>query len=113
MKTVETGTATPERAKAVRWYEEEKCQYEVNQIVDISASQLQGRQAQVTRPSAKKHAIKAFLINPKDGSLQGTEVTLNYSDVKLADHRKTPEEYKAEAESKKATKEPVSESASA
>lgn len=76
--------ATP-RAKGAKWYETTTPIYNEGDIVDIIGGPcLIGRQAQITRPSAKKDAMKCKLINPKDGTLQGTEITMDYWKLKLA-----------------------------
>lgn len=76
-------TGTP-RAKGAKWYETTAPLYNPGDIVNIIAGPcLVGRKAQITQPSAKKDAMKCKLINPKDGSLQGTEITMDYYKLEL------------------------------
>jgi hypothetical protein len=76
--------ATP-RSKGAKWYETTTPLYNAGDIVDIIAGPcLVGRQAQITCPSAKKDAMKCRLINPKDQTLQGTEITMDYFKIQLA-----------------------------
>lgn len=81
----EKAPRTP-RAKGQKWYETTTPLYNQGDIVDIIAGPcLVGRQAEITRPSSKKDAMKCKLINPKDGTLQGTEITMDYYKIKLAE----------------------------
>ncbi|MNO10638.1 hypothetical protein D3C76_01780 [compost metagenome] len=93
-------TGTP-RAKGAKWYETTAPKYNTGDIVNIIAGPcLVGRKAEITQPSAKKDAMKCKLINPKDGTLQGTEITMDYYKLELFQAAGTSAPEAVEAEEK-------------
>lgn len=70
--------------KVGKWFEnEEAILFQKDDKVEIIEGPLTGRFAVIDKPSAKKDATKAFLINPKTNELQKTNVTLDYDKLKL------------------------------
>lgn len=66
-----------------KWYEIHGCMYNAGDEVRILNGHLEGRRAIINKPSAKKFAVKGFLINEKTGEEQVTNIALNYDDIEL------------------------------
>ncbi|MNJ89973.1 hypothetical protein D3C87_75610 [compost metagenome] len=73
-------TAKP--AKAGKWYENTELTHNEGDKVEAVDGWAKGRLIQIVKPSAKVDAFKGYLINPKDGSTQGTLVTVDAKDIK-------------------------------
>lgn len=78
-----------------KWYEQEGAfPYEAGQKIEITEMEnrkhsfLDGRTAIINGPSTKKNAVKAQLIN-KDGKLQKTQVTFNFTEFKTVTEENT------------------------
>lgn len=82
----ELKAAKVSRAKA-KWYEVEGANpYNEGDVVKIiSGDILVGRFAEVVRPSSKEKAIKAYLLTPKEGTRQGTLITLDFEKIELSE----------------------------
>ena len=80
------------REAAAKWFEGVAQPFEAGQLLDVVGQQiLSGRQIKATRPApGKKDAWKGHLINPKDGSLQNTEVTIDIANLEIAADQVNP-----------------------
>ncbi|MNK38811.1 hypothetical protein D3C87_574070 [compost metagenome] len=94
------GTPKEPRAKKTKWYDEENANlpYAPGNIIEVHSGEiLVGRKAQVVKMSAKKHAVKAILIHPVKGSLQGCIITLDYDKIQMAADQTPPKGANEEA----------------
>lgn len=84
--TSETTTeGTVVRGKQPKWYEVEGFEFKEDEVVEIENHKiagLNGRFAVINKASAKKEAVKAFLLNAKTAERQATNVTLDYTTIK-------------------------------
>lgn len=91
----EETTETPKTVRTTgKWYEQDGAfPYQAGQKIEITEMEntkhsfLNGREAVIVGPSTKKNAVKAQLVNPKNGKLQKTECTFNYSEIKLVEEK--------------------------
>lgn len=87
------GTPKEPRVKKTKWYDEENADlpYAQGDIIEVHSGEiLVGRKAQVVKMSAKKHAVKAILIHPVKGTLQGCIITLDYDKIQMAEDQTPP-----------------------
>lgn len=81
------------RVKKAKWFEEEGVElpYKAGDIVEVTGGDiLIGRKAEVVKMSAKKDALKAILIHPVKGTLQGCLITLDFWKIKMAEDQTPP-----------------------
>lgn len=76
--------------KKAKWFEVEGFSYNEGDVVNVIGGALNGRQAIISKPSAKKNATKAFLINPYTGQLQKTHITLDLVNIELVPTTQLP-----------------------
>lgn len=95
-------TAGPVQQRGQKWHEVEGAYPYVAgdhiEIVQVEPKQiLVGRYLEVTQPSRARNALKGFLINPKTGEKQGTEITVHFDRIV----KRTPDEFAAYLEAEK------------
>lgn len=87
------GNIPQRRVKKAKWFEEDGVElpYQAGDIVEVTGGDiLIGRKAQVVKMSAKRDALKAILIHPIKGTLQGCTIVLDFWKIKMAEDQTPP-----------------------
>lgn len=76
-----------EPLSTTKWYEVEGAySFSKGEMVKIVGGKcLLGRTAKVEKPSSKKNAIKAFLLNDKTGTFQKTCITVDIENIEIVE----------------------------
>lgn len=97
MTTTNNGTENNAVVAKQKWFEiENSFPYAVGeQLVVVAGPSLIGRRVLVEKPSAKKEALKCYLVNPKTGEKQGTLITMDFAKLRKLTEEEASQPYPA------------------